>query len=243
MRYSCCFHPVSYMINSLPHLITPTLTGRSTVGMLLSGLLLPGTKVRSGMNDPNGTFMKRLLSISQTEQSGACASADVTDATASPASATRVDANRRTRNPSVVIAFSLLSRSEAERASRKVRFFGPPPCGHSLSDRRAGTLVPARVRDGGQRRIVRCSTSWPSCRLLSALQPDSFRPEQALVRFVLSRPKHLANAQQVLGCLQAHALCVEEVLVLSVLHELQHLVAGICVESHGFGVLAVHLRQ
>src|SRR5688572_29263165 len=108
LRYSCCFQPVSYRINSLPHLITPTLTGRSTVGMLLLGLVLPGTKVRSGMNDPNGTFMNRLLSISQTEQTGACARADVAVATASPANATRVEANRRTRNPCVVMAFLLL---------------------------------------------------------------------------------------------------------------------------------------
>ena len=39
----------------MPHLITPTFTGRSTLGMLLSGLVLPGTKARSGMNDPNET--------------------------------------------------------------------------------------------------------------------------------------------------------------------------------------------
>src|SRR3974390_3008377 len=52
-------------------------TGRSTVGMLLSGLVLPGTNARSGMNAPNGTFMKRLLSISHAEQTGcwACAAA------------------------------------------------------------------------------------------------------------------------------------------------------------------------
>ncbi|AHY52651.1 hypothetical protein BJS_00022 [Bradyrhizobium japonicum SEMIA 5079] len=38
-------------------------------------MVLPGTKVRSGMKDPNGTFMKRLLSISHAEQTGcwACA--------------------------------------------------------------------------------------------------------------------------------------------------------------------------
>ena len=43
------------------------LTGRSTVGMLLFALVLPGTNTRSGMKAPKGTFMKRLLSTSQTE--------------------------------------------------------------------------------------------------------------------------------------------------------------------------------
>ena len=51
----------------MPHLITPMLTGRSTVLMLLFGFVLPGTNARSGMKAPNGTFMKRLLSTSQTE--------------------------------------------------------------------------------------------------------------------------------------------------------------------------------
>jgi hypothetical protein len=46
------------------------LTGRSTVLMLLVGLVLPGTNARSGMNEPNGTFMNRLLSTSHTEHSG-----------------------------------------------------------------------------------------------------------------------------------------------------------------------------
>ncbi len=59
----------------MPHLITPTFTGRSTVGMLLSGLVLPGTNERSGMKAPNGTPMKRLLSISHAEQTGCCACA------------------------------------------------------------------------------------------------------------------------------------------------------------------------
>src|SRR5215470_8133237 len=64
-------------------------TGRSTVGMLLSGLVLPGTNARSGMNDPNGTFMKRLLSISHTEQTGcwACAAAPNRHASAAIAAA------------------------------------------------------------------------------------------------------------------------------------------------------------
>src|SRR5262249_28652968 len=66
--------------------MTPTLTGRSTVLMLLFGLLLPGTYARSGMKAPNGTFMKRLLSTSQAEQFCACAVADPN--TPSPASAT-----------------------------------------------------------------------------------------------------------------------------------------------------------
>src|SRR5262245_64188514 len=66
--------------------MTPTLTGRSTVLMLLFGLLLPGTYARSGMKAPNGTFMNRLLSTSQTEQFCACAVAEPN--TPSPASAT-----------------------------------------------------------------------------------------------------------------------------------------------------------
>jgi hypothetical protein len=39
--------------------------------------VLPGTNARSGMNDPNGTFMKRLLSISHAEQIGCWARAAV----------------------------------------------------------------------------------------------------------------------------------------------------------------------
>ena len=41
--------------------------------MLFIALVLPATNTRSGMNAPNGTFMKRLLSTSQTEQFGSCA--------------------------------------------------------------------------------------------------------------------------------------------------------------------------
>ena len=88
----------------MPHLITPMLTGRSTVGMLFSGLVLPGTKARSGMKEPNGTFMKRLLSISQTEQTGcwACAAAPNRHASAAiPA----VNANERICNARFLIAF------------------------------------------------------------------------------------------------------------------------------------------
>ena len=86
----------------MPHSITPTLTGRSTVGMLLFGLVLPGTKARSGMNAPNGTFIKRLLSISQTEQTGACASAAVPLSTAIAAEAAAIDANSRTCSPNLI---------------------------------------------------------------------------------------------------------------------------------------------
>src|SRR6476660_1492069 len=71
--YSVWFQPASYRTNSLPHLITPTFTGRSTVLMLFAGLVLPGTKARSGMKAPNGTFMNRLFSTSHTEQVCACA--------------------------------------------------------------------------------------------------------------------------------------------------------------------------
>ena len=52
---------------SLPPLMTPTFTGRSTVLMLFIGSVLPGTNARSGMKAPNGTSMNRLLSTSQTE--------------------------------------------------------------------------------------------------------------------------------------------------------------------------------
>ena len=69
--------------------------------MLLFGLVLPGTKARSGMKAPNGTFMKRLLSISQTEQTGACASAvPLTDATAAEAASDR----RKQTNVSVQVS-------------------------------------------------------------------------------------------------------------------------------------------
>src|SRR5215510_13941941 len=91
------------MINSLPHLITPTLTGRSTVEMLFAGLVLPGTKARSGMNAPKGTFIKRLLSINHTEQTGcwACAAApNKSDAH----ERTTIDASKRACNASLFIA-------------------------------------------------------------------------------------------------------------------------------------------
>jgi hypothetical protein len=72
--------------------------------MLLSGLVLPGTNARSGMNDPNGTFMKRLLSISHAEQIGcwACAAAPNRHASAA---ITAVQANGRIRNVRFLIAF------------------------------------------------------------------------------------------------------------------------------------------
>src|SRR5262245_7945173 len=104
LRYSCCFHPVSYRINSLPHLITPTLTGRSTVGMLFAASLLPGTNARSGMKAPNGTFMKRLLSISHTEQTGCWACAAVPNRSDAH-ERTTVDASRRACNANLFIAF------------------------------------------------------------------------------------------------------------------------------------------
>src|SRR5258705_4475023 len=79
-------------------------TGRSTLGMLLSGLVLPGTKARSGMNDPNGTFMKRLLSISHAEQTGcwACAAAPHRHASAA---IIVVHASGRIRNARFLIGF------------------------------------------------------------------------------------------------------------------------------------------
>src|SRR3954462_2063210 len=80
------------------------LTGRSTLGMLLSGLVLPGTKARSGMNDPNGTFMKRLLSISHAEQIGCWACAAVPNRHAS-AVITAVHASGRIRDARFLIAF------------------------------------------------------------------------------------------------------------------------------------------
>src|SRR5262245_41428562 len=64
-------------MTSFPPLITPTLTGRSTVLMLFIGLVLSGTNARSGMKAPKGTFMKRLLSTSQTEYTSAWAGAGV----------------------------------------------------------------------------------------------------------------------------------------------------------------------
>src|SRR4249919_2819626 len=96
-------------------------TGRSTLGMLLSGLVLPGTNVRSGMNAPNGTFMKRLLSISHAEQVGcwACAAAPNRHASAA---ATAVPANPRIRN--ALFRIAVLPRSLIEfglRLSRLLR--------------------------------------------------------------------------------------------------------------------------
>src|ERR1700758_1602377 len=91
-------------MSSLPHLITPILTGRSTVGILFVGLSLPGTKARSGMKDPNGTFIKRLLSINHTEQTGACANAAVPVRTDSIAEAATIDAKSRMFNPSLDIS-------------------------------------------------------------------------------------------------------------------------------------------
>src|SRR3979490_2083722 len=79
-------------------------TGRSTVGMLLSGLVLPGTNARSGMNDPNGTFMKRLLSISHAEQIGCWAWAAAPNRDASAAAITAVHVNGRIRKARFLIA-------------------------------------------------------------------------------------------------------------------------------------------
>jgi len=67
--------------------------------MLCFGSVLPGMKARSGIKAPIGTFMKRLLSTSQTEQFWSCAAAMF--ATADPASPAiihaPVSAIRRTR--------------------------------------------------------------------------------------------------------------------------------------------------
>jgi hypothetical protein len=72
--------------------------------MLFSGLVLPGTNARSGMNAPNGTFMKRLLSISHAEQTGcwACAAASKRQTSAA---ITAVHANGRILNERFLIAF------------------------------------------------------------------------------------------------------------------------------------------
>jgi hypothetical protein len=72
--------------------------------MLLSGLVLPGTNVRSGMKDPNGTFMKRLLSISQAEQTGCWACAAEPNRPAS-AAIPAVNANERILDARFLIAF------------------------------------------------------------------------------------------------------------------------------------------
>src|SRR5262249_26532787 len=72
--------------------------------MLLCGLLLPGTNARSGMNDPNGTFMKRLLSISHTEQTGCWACAAEPNRHASPAIAA-LHLNGRNLSARLLIAF------------------------------------------------------------------------------------------------------------------------------------------
>src|SRR3977135_1993014 len=79
-------------------------TGRSTLGMLLSGLVLPGTNARSGMNDPNGTFMKRLPSISHAEQIGCWARAGAQNRHARAAIAA-AHANGRIRDVRSLIAF------------------------------------------------------------------------------------------------------------------------------------------
>jgi hypothetical protein len=72
--------------------------------MLLSGLVLPGTNARSGMKDPNGTFMKRLLSISQAEQTGCWACAVEPNRPAS-AAIPAVNANERIGDARFLIAF------------------------------------------------------------------------------------------------------------------------------------------
>jgi hypothetical protein len=60
------------------------------------------------MKEPNGTFIKRLLSINHTEQTGACANAAVPLRTDSIAEAATIDANGRIFSPSLVIAFTPL---------------------------------------------------------------------------------------------------------------------------------------
>jgi hypothetical protein len=72
--------------------------------MLLSGLVLPGTNARSGMNDPNGTFMKRLLSISHAEQTGSWARAGAPNRLATAAIPT-ANANGLLRNAGLLMAF------------------------------------------------------------------------------------------------------------------------------------------
>src|SRR5438552_610791 len=82
-------------MTSFPPLMTPTLTGRSTVLMLFVLLSLPGTNARSGMNAPKGTPMNRLLSTSQTEYTGPWAGAGAVSAPTAPtAAAMRIAARR-----------------------------------------------------------------------------------------------------------------------------------------------------
>ena len=57
------------------------------------------------MKAPNGTFIKRLLSINQTEQTGACAWATAPPRTASTADTARNDAISCSFRPGLVICF------------------------------------------------------------------------------------------------------------------------------------------
>src|SRR5262245_2224533 len=143
-------------------------TGRSTVGMLLSGLVLPGTNARSGMNDPNGTFMKRLLSISHTEQTGCWACA------AEP-----------NRHPSAAIA-------AVQNLSARLLIAFLPMAKFSL------------VIEIGMR-LAFSSSNCP------------------LVRLVLPRPQHFADAQHIFRGLQIQPVGDIETLLVAVLGEFQHL--------------------
>src|SRR5881396_868938 len=84
-------------MTSFPPLMTPTLTGRSTVLMLFFGLSLPGTNARSGMNAPKGTPMNRLLSTSQTEYTSPWAGAGG-GAVSAPTATTAASTARPIRN-------------------------------------------------------------------------------------------------------------------------------------------------
>src|SRR6266700_2286310 len=90
---------------SFAPLMTPTLTGRSTVLMLFVLLSLPGTNARSGMNAPKGTPMNRLLSTSQTEYTSPTAGAGAGAVSAPTATATTSTAKPITNQNRLLIVF------------------------------------------------------------------------------------------------------------------------------------------
>src|SRR6266852_1989997 len=157
-------------------------TGRSTVGMLLSGLVLPGTNARSGMNAPNGTFMKRLLSISHAEQIGcwACAAAPNRHASAA---ITAVHTDGRIRNARFLILPSSLQLDRASLIEIGLRL--------SLLLRSDRLLEPDDFSSNRHPALSFCLS------MIFSEKPGPTFPDHALMRLVLSRPQHFADAQHV----------------------------------------------
>src|SRR5216683_246878 len=65
----------------------------------------------------------------------------------------------------------------------------------------------------------------------------------SLVRLVLSRPQHFADAQHVFRGPHIHPVGVAETLLVAILGEFQHLGGSVGVERHGVDVLPVRRGQ